>query len=81
MTNTDYADLREILVAVTASDGIKCPRCWHYHHIADNHDGLCDRCCLTMMADFPSHEETAAIREKWEAQKMKYTRKKETKCA
>lgn len=61
-------------ITAAPSRGLKCPRCWHYHHVKANHDNLCDRCCLVMMADFPLHEETPAIREKWEAQRVKYAR-------
>lgn len=61
-------------ITVTPSTGLKCPRCWHYHHVKENHDNLCDRCCLVMMADFPDHEETPAIVKAWEAQQRKYRR-------
>jgi len=60
-------------VSVTPSQGLKCPRCWHYHYVRENHDDLCDRCCLVMITGFPDHPETPAIREKWEAQRLKYT--------
>lgn len=60
-------------ITAAPSRGTKCPRCWHYHHVAENHDGLCDRCCLTMMADFPEHEETPYITEAWNKQRDKYT--------
>jgi len=60
-------------ITASVSKGIKCPRCRHYHHVKENHDGLCDRCCLTMMSDFPEHEETPAIKKAWAAQQIKYT--------
>lgn len=51
-------------------DYTKCPRCWHYTHEGlKNHDGLCDRCCLTMMESWPDHPATPLIKEAWEAQK------------
>lgn len=24
---------------------VKCPRCWRWHPMDLNYDGLCDRCC------------------------------------
>jgi len=67
MNQTDQLE-----ITVTPSDGLKCPRCWHYHYVRENHDNLCDRCCLVMMSDFPDHAETPAITEKWQAQREKY---------
>jgi len=68
-------------ITASVAQGIKCPRCWHYHGVRENHDGLCDRCCLVMMQDFPQHEETPAITAKWQAQQSKYLRKGDTQCS
>lgn len=54
-------------------DYVKCPRCWHYTHEGlENHDNLCDRCCLVLMENFPNFSETPAIIKNWESQKQKY---------
>lgn len=28
---------------------VKCPRCWRYHRLIQNYDGLCDRCCQVLL--------------------------------
>ena len=34
----------------------KCPRCWRYTGEGRfNFDGLCDRCCAVILADYPEH--------------------------
>lgn len=57
-------------VAVTPSDGIKCPRCWAYHHVRDNYDGLCDRCLVLIVEGWPADYPEAVAN--WNAQRAKY---------
>jgi hypothetical protein len=41
----------------------KCPRCWNYTHEGlHNFDGLCNRCCLVLLHDFPNHEVTQLLK-------------------
>ncbi len=63
----------KITAEVTPSQGIKCPRCWNYHTVRENHDGLCDR-CLRLIAEHwaDDYPEAAA---NWQAQKVKYGHK------
>jgi len=51
----------------------KCPRCWHYHTVKENHDCLCDRCSKVMVENWPDHPATPAIVANLEAQRAKYT--------
>jgi hypothetical protein len=53
---------------------IKCPRCWHMHTVLLNFDGLCDRCCNELVADWPGHESVPFIRACREAQKRHFSR-------
>jgi hypothetical protein len=52
---------------------VKCPRCWHYHTVKENHDCLCDRCSKVMVENWPDHPATPAIVANLEAQRAKYT--------
>lgn len=65
---------RDSVVVVTRSEGVKCPRCWHYHGVRENHDSLCDRCCLVLIDRFPDFDETPKVKASLEAQKEKYAR-------
>ena len=48
----------------------KCPRCWHYTYEGFlNHDGLCDRCCRTLIDHYPDHENVPHIIDNWNKQK------------
>lgn len=57
-------------VSVSASTGIKCPRCWQYHTVRVNYDGLCDRCLRLIVERFPNDYPEAV--ENWEMQKAKW---------
>lgn len=54
----------------------KCPRCWMYHAVKDNYDGLCDRCCRVIVDSFPNHESVPHIKASYEAQRVKYSKQK-----
>jgi hypothetical protein len=36
-------------IDVEHADGDKCPRCWHYHTVQGNPQGLCDRCVSAIL--------------------------------
>ena len=82
MTEEDHDREYEILsslmprVVVTSMldnpRAVKCPRCWHYHTVGENHDNLCDRCCHVMMNAWPGHLATPLIKANFEAQRAKY---------
>jgi hypothetical protein len=38
------------LIEVKHADGVKCPRCWHYHTVIGNPQDVCDRCLLLVNA-------------------------------
>jgi hypothetical protein len=64
-----------IVVAVESmNDGhnVKCPRCWHWHGVAENFDRLCDKCQQIMLADFPNHPSVPHIQSALTAQRAKY---------
>lgn len=68
----DYANF-----TVSQSDNgrnVKCPRCWHWHGVVENHDSLCDRCCHVLVENFPEHESVPFIHASLEAQRLKYAR-------
>ena len=53
-------------------DYTKCPRCWHHTHEGlFNFDGLCDRCCRTLVDNYPDHESVPHITANWNKQKEK----------
>jgi hypothetical protein len=44
----------------------QCPRCRNYSSLSngvDNYDGLCDRCCRTLINCFPEHNSVYSILE------------------
>lgn len=58
---------------VTAAEGTKCPRCWHYHDFAhETHDGLCHTCQRAILESWPDHEAAPAIHAKITAVLQKY---------
>jgi len=40
-------------IKVKKADGAKCPRCWHYHTVQGNPQGLCDRCIASILEGLP----------------------------
>ena len=64
---------------IEKADGVKCPRCWHYHVIAANHDHLCDRCIMVILEDYPGSETAAAIKANLADQRKQYTPPRLTK--
>jgi hypothetical protein len=62
--------LASIEVKVSVSTGIKCPRCWHFHHVTENYDNLCDRCHNVESSN--STETKKAISDSLKQQRMKY---------
>lgn len=62
-----------LAVHVSMAQGEKCPRCWHYHTVRDNHDSLCDRCCLAVLEGWPNHESVPHIKAARAKQAAKYS--------
>lgn len=56
---------------------VKCPRCWNYHAVKENFDGLCDRCWPVLLKDYPDHWSVKGIKESIKAQRVKYGIKEE----
>lgn len=56
-------------VEVTVSDGIKCPRCWNYHTVRCNYDGLCDKCLRLIVEHFPADYPEAVANWRWQQQR------------
>ncbi|MDE3021947.1 MAG: hypothetical protein KGI54_08815 [Pseudomonadota bacterium] len=52
----------------------KCPRCWHYHTIKINYDGLCDACCKNILEGWPNHESAPFIMANLDNQRKLFTR-------
>lgn len=52
---------------------VKCPRCWHYHGVKENHDHLCDCCCKVLIENFSDHVSVPLIKANQDAQRAKYT--------
>lgn len=50
----------------------KCPRCWKYHFVKFNFDGLCDLCQSILLNDFPDHESIPHIKEALHNQRMRF---------
>jgi hypothetical protein len=49
----------------SASQHVKCPRCWKYTHVGlHNYDGLCDACCDVLLVEHPSHPSVPFIRQR-----------------
>jgi hypothetical protein len=40
-------------IKVERADGLKCPRCWKYHGIQENYQGICDRCAEAIITSDP----------------------------
>lgn len=52
----------EYWVTVSKAEGAKCPRCWRVTGEGRyNFDGLCDRCCGALCADYPTHPAVPGI--------------------
>ena len=62
------------IVVQSMDDGrnVKCPRCWKWHGVKENFDGLCDRCQTVILADYPGHESAPFIRAALDEQRVKY---------
>lgn len=69
---TDGSFLVEVQSLAHNYDYVKCPRCWHYHTIKINHDGLCDRCCRVMLQNFQNHPSTPLIAKSLEMQRNRF---------
>jgi hypothetical protein len=41
-------------VKVERAEGLKCPRCWKYHGIQENYQGICDRCAEAIITSDPA---------------------------
>lgn len=52
---------------------VKCPRCWKYHTVKQNHDGLCDGCCKVLVECFPDHPSIPDITANLSAQRDKFS--------
>ena len=48
---------------VSHADGVKCPRCWHWHMADLNFENLCNKCVGIILENFPTHESVAGIME------------------
>ena len=55
-------------------DWVKCPRCWHYHTILLNHQGLCDRCCWVLLTAWPNDDLAIGVLDNWKRQDAYYNR-------
>jgi len=40
-------------VKVERANGSKCPRCWNYHTVQGNPQGVCERCVLSVLEVLP----------------------------
>jgi phage FluMu protein Com len=40
-------------VTVERAEGHKCPRCWKYHGIPENYQGICDFCARALLEADP----------------------------
>jgi len=40
-------------IKVEHADGAKCPRCWKYHTVQGNPQGLCDPCISAILEGLP----------------------------
>ncbi len=61
-------------IIVTSTEGLKCPRCRHYHYFILNYDNLCDRCCNTILEEHPEYNEevTSGIINTYKKQSLKW---------
>lgn len=50
----------------------KCPRCFKFHRILENFEGLCDRCVEVILEWFPAHESVPSIKVALQKQRKKY---------
>lgn len=48
-------------IKVEKADGAKCPRCWNYHTVQGNPQGICDRCVLAILEGLPYWVETGVF--------------------
>lgn len=62
-------------ISIERALGVKCPRCWKYHTVADNFMDLCDACGITICKDYPEHEAVPHIKAAYRAQRDKYLAK------
>jgi hypothetical protein len=68
-----------IEITVSVHQGKKCPRCWHYHHLRDTPDDLCER-CMMILADM-NMPIANDIRAYYQAERKKYcTRQDKSTC-
>jgi len=50
-----------IEIEVQKAPGEKCPRCWHYHTVQGNPQGLCDKCVRAILEGLPYWVETGVF--------------------
>jgi hypothetical protein len=48
-------------ITVTKADGAKCPRCWKYHTVIGNPQGICDGCVISILEGLPYWVETGVF--------------------
>lgn len=68
--------MNPVIKVESMNDGrnVKCPRCWHWHGVVENFDGLCDKCQQTILTDFPDHESVPFVKSAIMKQRQKYTK-------
>ncbi len=54
------------------AEGVKCPRCGHWHMVSVNWDNWCDRCCRVFIEEYPDHEYTFSIKEAYRVQRERW---------
>src|SRR6266849_4570333 len=48
-------------ITVEKADGAKCPRCWKYHTVQGNPQGICDGCVIAILEGLPYWVETGVF--------------------
>lgn len=56
-------------VLVEKAEGVKCPRCWKIHPVRVNFQDLCDRCCHSVVEDYPNHWSVSGIKASYAMQR------------
>lgn len=71
MTQANY-DVAELRIVAKPATGVKCPRCWHYHHVQHTYQGLCDRCQWAIYHHYSWHASVPGIVEAINSDRARY---------